>query len=287
MQAVFGEPWTPARSIEQMDRYGIATAIASISAPGVSFADPATAVRLSRLANEYGAGMKRDHAGRFGFFASLPLPDIDRSLAEIEHALDTLGAEGIGLMTSYGDRWPGHPAFAPVFDELNRRRAVVYFHPTTASCCGNLQPELHAGFLEFPFDSTRAIASLLYSGTLTRCPDIRCIFSHGGGALTAVHSRLLAQASQPVMAAKFPNGALHELRKLYYDLASVTNRPTLSALRGLIPDTQLLLGTDYPLGPPLPIGFDELSQQKLDAALLDRIERGNAERLFPQFRKPV
>jgi 6-methylsalicylate decarboxylase len=285
MHGVFGVPWTPARSIEEMDRYGIATAIASISAPGVSFADAPTAVRLSRIANDYGAGMKRDHPGRFGYFASLPLPDLDRSLLEIEHALDTLHADGIGLMTSYRDRWPGHASFAPIFDELNRRKAVVYCHPTTASCCGNLQPELHAGFLEFPFDSTRAIASLLYSGTFTRCPDIRFVFSHGGGALVALHSRLLAQSAQPAMAARFPNGALYELRRLHYDVASVTNRASFGALCELIPDTQLLLGTDYPLGPPPQVGFTELGQLNLDAALLDRLERGNAERLFPRLRK--
>jgi 6-methylsalicylate decarboxylase len=226
--------------------------------------------------------MKRDHPQRFGFFASLPLPDIDRSLVEIEYVLDGLKADGVGFMTSYVDRWPGHESFTPIFDELNRRKAVVYFHPTTAACCGNLQPELHAGFLEFPFDSTRAIASLLYSGTLTRCPDIRFIFSRGG-ALGAVHSRLLAQAAQPAIAARFPRGALFELQKLYYDLASVTNRPSFSALRELIPDKQFLFGTDYPLGPPMRIGVDELAQLRLDAQVLARIERGNAERLFAAF----
>ena len=280
MQGVFNVPWTPERSIEEMDRHGIATAIVSISAPGVSFSNEPTAVRLSRIANDYAAGMKRDHRGRFGFFASLPLPDIDRSLAEIAYSLDELGADGIGMMTSYGDRWPGHASFARVFDELNRRKAIVYLHPTTASCCGNLQSELHAGFLEFPFDSTRAIASLLYSGTFTRCPDIRFIFSHGGGALAAVHSRLLAQAAQPAFANRFPNGALHELQRLYYDVASVTNRPSFAALEALIPHSQLLLGTDFPLGPPMTIGLNELTKLGLATPVLEQIERGNAARLF-------
>jgi predicted TIM-barrel fold metal-dependent hydrolase len=283
MQGVFGGSWSPARSLEEMDRHDVEAAIVSISAPGVSFGDAASAVRLSRLANEYAAGMKRDHPPRFGFFASLPLPDIDRSLQEVAYALDELHADGIGLMTSYVDRWPGHSSFAPLFEELNRRKAIVYFHPTTAACCGSLQPELHAGFLEFPFDSTRAIASLLYSGTLTRCPDIRFIFSHGGGALGAVHSRLLAQAAQPAMAGRFPQGPLHELQKLYYDVASVTNRASFSALTALIPHTQLLLGTDFPLGPPMHIGLAELAQLDLAPSLLGQIERGNALQLFTGF----
>jgi predicted TIM-barrel fold metal-dependent hydrolase len=284
MAGVFGAPWTPERSIEEMDRHGIATAIVSISAPGVSFDDAATAARQARLVNDYGAGMRRDHPGRFGFFASLPLPDIDRSLAEIAYALDELHADGIGLMTSYVDRWPGHPSFAPIFDELNRRKAIVYFHPTTAACCGNLQSELHAGFLEFPFDSTRAIASLLYSGTFTRCPDIRFIFSHGGGALGAVHSRLLAQAAQPAFASKFPRGALYELQKLYYDVASVTNKPSFAALEALIPHSQLMLGTDFPLGPPMAIGMKELGELGLAPDVLAQIERGNAQQLFAVLR---
>jgi predicted TIM-barrel fold metal-dependent hydrolase len=280
MQGVFNVPWTPQRSIEEMDRNGIATAIVSISAPGVSFDDAATAARLARLVNDYGAGMKRDHPGRFGFFASLPLPDIDRGLAEIAYALDELHADGIGLMTSYFDRWPGHPAFVPLFDELNRRKAIVYFHPTTAACCGNLQSELHAGFLEFPFDSTRAIASLLYSGTFTRCPGIRFIFSHGGGALGAVHSRLLAQAAQPAFAGRFPQGALYELQRLYYDVASVTNKPSFAALEALIPHSQLVLGTDFPLGPPMGIGLQELAGLGLAPDVLAQIARGNARQLF-------
>ena len=157
---------------------------------------------------------------------------------------------------------------------------MVYFHPTTASCCGNLQRELHAGFLEFPFDSTRAIASLLYSGTFTRCPDIRFIFSHGGGALVAVHSRLLAQAAQPAYARRFPKGAFHELQRLYYDIASVTNRPSFAALEALIPETQLMLGRIFRSDHRWVSGLDELTRLGLATPALERIERDNAARLF-------
>jgi predicted TIM-barrel fold metal-dependent hydrolase len=145
----------------------------------------------------------------------------------------------------------------------------------------NTVPELTPALLEFPFDSTRAIASLLYNGAFTRWPQIRWIFSHGGGALPAVHSRLIAPARIPGDP-RFPQGAMAELRKLYYDLASVTNAPTFAALQALVPPTQLLLGTDFPLGPPTAITMRELAALPLEPEARRMIEERNALRLMPQ-----
>src|SRR5262249_61262222 len=174
--------WTPAQSLEAMDRDGIATSIVSIS-PGLWFGDVAATRKISREWNEYAADLARDHRGRFAVFATLPLPDVDASLREIEHALDTLGAVGFGLVTNYGDKWPGDPAFAPVFDELNRRKAVVYFHPTESPAFENILPNVPPPMIEFPFDTTRAIVSLLFGGTVARCPKISWNFSTCGCTL--------------------------------------------------------------------------------------------------------
>ena len=137
--------WTPAGVLDHMDKTGIATAILSMSPWGPRFKDADAGARSGADCNDYAAQMVRDHPGRFGLFAAMPLPDIDGALHEIAYALDTLKADGIGLMTSYGDKWPGDPDFAPVLEELNRRKAVVYFHPNTPQCCGNLVPGIDPG----------------------------------------------------------------------------------------------------------------------------------------------
>src|SRR4051794_38237557 len=164
--------WTPQVSLDDMDAAGIATAFTSITAPGLAAIARKRLFAVTRECNEYGARMTADHARRFGLFASLPLPNVDDSLREMAYALDTLHADGIGLLTCYGDQWLGDAAFVPVMDELERRRAVVYVHPTVADCCRNLLPGVADWVLEYPMDTTRTIASLLFSGTFARCPNI-------------------------------------------------------------------------------------------------------------------
>ncbi len=172
------QKWTPSWSIEEMDKNGAEVAMLSISTPGSWTGNVEQSRKLARSINDYKAQIVRDHPKRFGFFATIPLPDVEGSLREIEYALDTLKADGICLLTNYDGRYPGDPAFAPVYDELNRRKAVVYSHATSANCCFNIQPSIPPAILEFMFDNTRAIVSLLQSGTFTRCPDIKFIFSH-------------------------------------------------------------------------------------------------------------
>jgi predicted TIM-barrel fold metal-dependent hydrolase len=273
--------WQPSQALAAMDGDGIATAVLSIATPSIWLGDAAASRVLARECNNYCAKLQADHPGRFGHFASLPLPDTDGSLREIEYVFDTLGADGIAMTTNYDDKYPGEEAFAPVFDELNLRKAVVYFHPTAASFAFNRVKDIPPPTIEFPFDTTRAITSLLFSGTFSRCPDIRWIFSHGGGALGMVASRLAGLArNRPELAARVPNGVRQELGKLYFDVVGITTPGALQAVLDIVPMSQLLFGTDYPFWKPEET-IQGLAGLKLKPADLAAVERDNALKLLP------
>ena len=279
--------WTPAGTIDEMDRNSVVTSILSLwSIPGVWMgANPEGMRRYARICNEYGAQMMRDYPGRFGLFAALPLPDVEGSLREIEYAFDVLKADGVGLMTNFGDKWPGDPAYAPVFNELNRRKANVYFHPVAAACCGgNYMPEVAESWVEVPYDTGRAVMSLLMTGTLARLPDIRWIFSHGGGTVPILAERVKTLGgSFPSMKKAAPNGVDHELKRLYYETANAAHKPNLSALLSYVPVSQVLFGTDFPY---VTVGnnADTLRRFGLAPADLQAIEYGNALRLIPRLK---
>jgi len=247
----FNEPpqfnWTVQKSLDDMDRAGVAAAISSITTPGVWFGNDGAARRLARHCNDYAAMLMRDHPGRFGMFASLPLPDVDGSLREIEYAFDTLHANGVGLMTSFGDKWLGDPAFDPVMEELNRRKAVVYTHPTVADCCRGILPVVHRAVVEFQTDTSRAIGSVLFTGTAARFPDIKFIWSHGGGTMPFLYERFIRMPQlYPNVKPSVPRGVEYEIRKFYYDVAQVAHPAALASLAKVAPTSQILFGTDFP-----------------------------------------
>jgi predicted TIM-barrel fold metal-dependent hydrolase len=217
-------------------------------------------------------------------FAAMPMPYVEATLQEIAYALDTLKAEGIGLLTSYGDKWLGDPAFAPVMEELNRRKAVVYTHPTTANCCGNLIPDVPDAIIEWGTDTTRTIASLVFSGTASRLRDVTFIFSHGGGTLPFLTERFvrLPQANKNV-AARVPNGVEAELKRFYYDTAQAAHPYALASLTKLIPISQIVFGTDYPYRTAAD-HVKGLTDYGFSASDLMAIDRGNALRLLPQLK---
>ena len=244
-QGVRTVTWTVERSLAEMDKSGIAIAVTSLIQPSVSFGDTALGRTLSREANEFGARLVRDHPGRFGAFGTIPYTDTEGSLKEIEYALDTLRLDGFQLMTSYSGKYLGDPVFWPVLEELNRRSAVMYTHPLAPACCGNTVPGVSAGTIEYATDTTRTIASLLFSGAAARFPNIRWIFSHSGGTMPFLLSRFVQEERlMKDKAEKLPKGLMHELAKFYYDTAQGNHAGALAALVKIAPVSQMLCGTD-------------------------------------------
>ena len=276
--------WTPEKSLADMDKAGVATAITSITTPALRFLDDAGARKLARECNEYTAKLVADGKGRFGMFAVMPLPHVDATLQEIAYTLDTLRADGIGLLTSYGDKWLGDPAFAPVMDELNRRRAVVYTHPTTANCCGNLIPDVPDSIIEWGTDTTRTIASIVFSGTAARCPDVKMIFSHGGGTLPFLTERFTRlPLINKSLAPRVPQGVAHELKRFYYDTAQAAHPMALASLLKLVPVSQVVFGTDFPYRTAAD-HVKGLTDYGFSAGELQAIDRDNALRLIPRLK---
>jgi len=274
--------WSPAKAIEDMDRDGVDLAITSITLPGVWYGDPDKARRLARECNDFAAKLRSDYPARFGMFGVLPLPDIDGSLAEIGYVLDTLRADGIGLFTSYGDKWLGDPVFEPVFAELNRRKVLIYTHPTVADCCRNLTPGVHPMVVEYGTDTSRAIAEIIFGGTAKRYPDMRIIFSHAGGTLPFLVERLVVQARAPELTSNLPTGGpLAALRNFYYDTAQAAMAPPMAALRQVAPLSHILFGTDYPYRTAAE-QITELRQTGIFTAKeLQQVERDNVLSLLP------
>jgi 6-methylsalicylate decarboxylase len=294
------QDYTPAKSIEAMDKARVSTAFISCTEPGVWFGDDFTkerqeAISLTREMNEFGARMVTDYKGRFGLFAVLPLPDIDASLREIEYALDTLHADGVGLLTSYGDRWLGDKAFEPVFDELNRRNAIVYSHPTDATCCHNLLPATSPGTIEWQTDTARSIFSMIADGggldgvrftsRATRYANIRFVWSHAGGSLIGLMNRFLgAQVSAASLSHAPPlNSRLYHIRRFYYDTAQSTNPLQMQALKGLVGASQIVFGADYPYS-TIVNHVEGLQTCGFSGEELHGIDRNNALRILPKYK---
>ena len=279
--------WSPQKTIEDMDRAGVATAMNSIVAPGVWFGDSEQARHLARDSNEYAAKLISDYPGRFGNFATLMLPDIDGSLREIEYALDVLKADGIMLFTSYNDKWLGDPFFAPVFEELNRRQAVVFTHPTTNACCANLLPGISSAEIEYGTDTTRAIVRMVYSGSAQRYPNVRMIFSHGGGTMPYLIGRFVNRVarSHENTGERQQHDFQAEIAKFYYDTAQTFNPVPMTALKHVVPISQILFGTDYPYRSSIENTTGLTESKAFDPQELEAIRRKNSLDLLPRLKR--
>ena len=240
-------PWSKGAALSFLDDAGIDIAITSISTPGVHTGDNAAARDLARRCNDLAAELVRHHPDRFGGFACLPLPDVDGSLEELRYALDVLRLDGVVLFSNALGVYLGDHRLVPLFDELQRRKAVVFVHPNASP-----DPAAHAlglpdSLIDFTADTTRAIAHLHYSNTFVRTPDVTYIFSHAGGTVPYLAGRFAIVDQMDVI----PGGedrasAADTFRRLYWDTALSWSDPVLAMLRTVVGIDHILFGTDYP-----------------------------------------
>jgi 6-methylsalicylate decarboxylase len=277
----FNQAWTLQKSLDAMDAAGVATAVVSTSDPGVFFGDYDQAKALARDCNEYQARMVADHKGRFGMFTTLPLPDVDNTLAEIAYGMDTLKAQGVGMMTSYGTKYLGDPAFIPVMQELNRRKATVFVHPLQPACCTNVVSKVPDVVVEYGTETSRTIASLLMNHTTINYPDIRFIFSHGGGDVPFLTFRFARMVGgDPDLMKAVPGGAVPLIQRLYFDTAQAWNQYTMPSLAKLMPTDHIVFGSDFPAASPLDT-VNGLRAFGFSDDALAKIERQNALAILP------
>ncbi|KRD09334.1 amidohydrolase family protein [Streptomyces sp. Root264] len=279
--------WSLQAHLDLMDRNGIETAMLSMSSPGVHFGDDKAARLLARRVNEYTAELTRDHPGRFGNFVSLPLPDVDGAVEEIAFSFDELGADGVALLTHTHGVYLGDQRLDPVFAELDRRRAVVFLHPTSPVCWEQSALGRPRPMVEYIFDTARTVTDLVMEGVLTRHPNMRVIVPHCGGAIPVLADRINEFMSLFLHARQPPGpDAVQQLRGLYYDMAGTAFPRQVPALLKLVDPDRVLFGSDY-CWTPAPLADAHIAA--IDAAeppardtTWRSLTTANAQRLFPR-----
>ncbi len=278
--------WDADSTLSVMDRLGVATAMLSISSPGVHFGDDAKARALSRRVNEEGRRLVEAYPGRFGFFASLPLPDVDGAIAEATYAFDVLHADGVVFETNQHGVYLGDPKLEPLYAELNRRKAVMFVHPTSpaCSCSDRLHQQYPQPMLEFMFETTRSISDMVLAGALERAPDLKVIVPHAGAALPVLLERI--ELLLPLLGQDKPMPSMRDaMRRLHFDVAGAPVSQLLDALLQVADPKRIHYGSDYPFTPAVAC---EVLLKKiettplLDARTREGILRTNAHALFPR-----
>jgi len=283
--------WSKEAMISFMDDAGIDVAVMSVSTPGVHVGDSQRARSLARRCNELAAELVHERPDRFASFACIPLPDIDASLEELSYALDVLGLDGLVLFTNSNGVYLGDTSLEPVFEELERRKAVVFVHPNPSPDAVAHSLGLPDNLLDFPTDTNRAVAQMHYTNRFARTPNVKYIFSHAGGSIPYLAARFAIIDEMDFIPGGEERGAVASMfRRMYWDTALAASDPVLRMLRDIVGIDQVLYGTDFPyLRRDLAV---DSKQRILESSELNDSERrailgGNVSRLFPRLHSVV
>jgi 6-methylsalicylate decarboxylase len=279
--------WSVDSSLAFMDAQQIATAVLSLTAPGVTGWEAAGRREMARRVNEFGAELVARWPGRFGSFATLPLPDLEAALRELEYAFDLLRADGVVLLSNYAGHYLGDPAFGPLWSELDRRAAVVFIHPAKPQI--PIIEDIPGPIVDYPFDTTRTAVQLVLSGVIARSPRVKIILSHAGGFVPYAAHRF-AELAPAVRSDVPPAPALIEsFRSFYFDTALSSGPASLLALHSFARPGHVLYGSDFPYA-PTSVGASftaKLDASDLPSEVRVAINNGGAQQIFARFREAV
>lgn len=259
-------PLTIDRMLELMDENNIEASILSIP-ESANVATGATARDYARRTNEALANIVAKHPGRFGAMATLPGRSMEDSVAEIHYAIDVLGMDGIATTTSINDVYLGEAQFHPLFQAARETGATVFVHPTAGAHPKDLG--LPRAILEFMFDTTRMVTSMVLRGTRQKFADVKIISTHGGGAIPYLAPRIQLLAARRKVGPGEPQLSYEEIQQglasFYYDVTVATSKAQIAALLELVPPSQLLMGFDMPFENPalFPTAITNITGNKL------------------------
>jgi len=278
--------WSKEGSLSFMDDAGIDVAVTSLSTPGVHTGDSAKARTLARRCNEFAAELVQARPDRFSSFACIPLPDIDASLEELSYALDVLGLDGVVAFTNSNGVYLGDTVLEPVFEELERRKAVVFVHPNPSPDVVAHSLGLPDNLLDFPTDTNRAVAQMHYTNRFARTPHVKYIFSHAGGSIPYLAARFAIIDEMDFIAGAEERGSADDMfRRMHWDTALAASDPVFRMLRDVVGIDQVLYGTDFPyLRRDLAVRSKQqiLQSSTVNAAEQSAVLGGNASRLLPR-----
>jgi 6-methylsalicylate decarboxylase len=281
------QAWTPESSLAFMDEAGIDVAILSISTPGIQLPDKNADRELARKCNELAATLISKHPKRFGAFASVPVSDIDEAIEEMTYALDVLKLDGVVLFTNSRSIYLGDKTMKSLFDELQQRKAVVYVHPNASPDPAAHNLGITDNLIDFPGDTTRAIAQMHYGGVFAATPDVKYIFSHAGGTVPYLAGRFAIVDEMNIMGDNSKRGtAADTFRKLYWDTALAWSDPVLHTLLQIAGANRILFGTDFPyLRKDIAVRSkaNVANSKELSKKEKKRVMGRNALKLFPRF----